>query len=79
MRQNEAVLNYKTSISIFISWYKKGIISDKDLNILDTKLCEKYGISSYSIYRPNPLIYNEKRAIYSVKEDNTYGENCSGI
>ena len=34
-------------------------LSVEELNILDTKLCEKYGISSSSIYRPNPLLYKE--------------------
>ncbi len=57
MSKNDAMMYYKTSLSIFISWYKQGVISVEELNILDTKLCEKYGISLSSIYRPNPLIY----------------------
>ena len=79
MLQNENLFNYKVSITVFMSWFRKGIITEKELNILDTKLCEKYGISSCSIYRPNPLIYNEKRAIYSMKEDDSYGKNRSSI
>ena len=59
MSKNDAIICYKTSLSIFISWYKQGVISVEELNILDTKLCEKYGISSSSIYRPNPLLYKE--------------------
>ena len=59
MSKNDAMMYYKTSLSIFISWYKQGGISVEELNILDTKLCEKYGISSSSIYRPNPLLYKE--------------------
>ena len=68
MLQNENLFNYKASITVFMSWFRKGIITEKELNILDTKLCEKYGISSCSIYRPNPLIYNEKRAIYGLPD-----------
>lgn len=79
MLQNENLFNYKTSITVFLSWFRKGIITEKELNILDIKLCEKYGISSYSIYRPNPLIYNEKGAIYSMKEVDSGGKNCSSI
>ena len=79
MLQNENLFNYKTSITVFLSWFRKGIITEKELNILDTKKKKKYGISSYSIYRPNPLIYNEKGAIYSMKEVDSCGKNCSSI
>ena len=58
MSKNDAIICYKTSLSIFISWYRQGIISVAELRTLDTILCEKYGISSSSIYRPNPLLYN---------------------
>ena len=74
-----SLFQYKASMSIFMSWFKKGVITEKEVKILDTKLCEKYGISSYSIYRPNPLIYNEKGIIYSMKEDDSYGKNRSNI
>ncbi len=59
MSKFDAIICYKTSLSIFISWYRQGLISVAELNTLDTNLCEKYGISSSSIYRPNPLLYKE--------------------
>ena len=37
MLQNENLFNYKTSITVFLSWFRKGIITEKELNILDTK------------------------------------------
>ena len=61
MSKFDAIICYKTSLSIFISWYRLGLISVAELNTLDTNLCEKYGIALSSIYRPNPLLYKECR------------------
>lgn len=51
MSKEEAVMYYKTSMSIFRQWQKNRLISKEELMAIDTIIAEKYGISSYSIYR----------------------------
>jgi len=51
MSKVEAVMYYKTSMSIFRQWRKNGLISREELMAIDTIIAEKYGISSCSIYR----------------------------
>lgn len=58
-----AVMCYEESMSLFLSWYNNRVISLEDLRAIDTKLSEKYGINSSSIYRPQPLTYSAKRVI----------------
>jgi len=65
MNKDEAILRYKTAMAVFKKWYTEGSITDADLLALSTKLARKYGLSSYSIYLENDLLYNENRVIYS--------------
>jgi len=51
MTKGEALIYYKTSMSIFKQWRKSGLISKEELMVIDTIIAEKYGISSCSIYR----------------------------
>ncbi|GHU58219.1 hypothetical protein FACS1894133_2570 [Clostridia bacterium] len=53
MDKQAAVISYKTSMTVFKKWLADGILTSSDLSEIDTKLCEKYGISSCSIYRDN--------------------------
>ena len=65
MNKDEAILRYKTAMAVFKKWHTEGSITDADLLALSTKLARKYGLSSYSIYLENDLLYNENRVIYS--------------
>jgi len=46
-----AIIHYKTAIRIFREWLAEGIISADELTRIDTAIAQKYGLSSYSIYR----------------------------
>ena len=75
MSKNDAVLNYKTAMSVFKSWREAGLISEEELLKIDTITAEKYGLSLSSIYRANDLICSKKRVIYGGK-GGAYETNC---
>ena len=54
MDKYEAVLGYKTAISVFKGWVQSGVINDGELQKINKIIAEKYGISLCSIYRENP-------------------------
>ena len=49
--QIENIMRYVSVMGVFKSWFEGGLISQGDLRRMDTIFCEKYGISSCSIYR----------------------------
>lgn len=61
--KNEAVMQYRASMSMFKGWYDNGVISLDDLRVIDTKMTEKYGLSSSSIFRPQDLLFSPKRVM----------------
>ena len=61
--------NYQSSLSIVVSMYKNGLISDKDYLKAESHLAKKYCIKKDSIYRQNDLIFTQKRAIYIVPKE----------
>jgi len=77
MNKNEAILRYKTSMSVFKGWRESGLISGEELSEIDTMLALKYGVSSCSIYRENDLICRANRVIYSSTKGDAYGKNCN--
>lgn len=62
MNKEEAIFNYKTSMSVFKKWHGDGLISDEELLKIDTIIAEKYGVSLSSIYRENDLLSVKSRA-----------------
>lgn len=64
MSKDDAILSYKASMAIFKSWHLNGAITADDLEALSTKIAEKYGLSSYSIFLENDLLYGGERVIY---------------
>ena len=58
--KNELV-GYLTAVSTFENLLINGIIDTDAMLQIDTILAEKYKISSCSIYRWNPLIYQALR------------------
>lgn len=51
MSRDETLVCYILSLSSFQSWLDRGIISEDELRQIDTIIADKYGISSYSIFR----------------------------
>ena len=60
--------NYQSSLSIVVSMYKNGLISDKDYQKAESHLAKKYCIKKGSIYRSNDLINKPFRAIYMMQK-----------
>ena len=73
---NDAVLNYKTAMSVFKSWREAGLISEEELLAIDTITAEKYGLSLTSIYRETDLICSENRVIYGRRKGEANEKNC---
>ena len=67
--------NYQSSLSIVISMYKKGLISDKDYLKAESHLAKKYCIKKGSIYRSNDLINKTFRAIYMMQKKEVQNAN----
>ena len=62
MSSPDAVLRYKTAMSVFKLWLASGTISEEELLTIDTIVAEKYGVSLSSIYREDYLICAQNRA-----------------
>ena len=74
MRKEEAVFSYKAAMAVFKNWLSEGVISNDDLLAIDTKLAQKYGLSSCSIFLENDLLCKEKRVIYRSAKGGHYGQ-----
>ena len=74
MSKGDAILRYKTAMSIFKNWLATGIISATDLLEINTILAQKYGLSSCSIFLENDLLCEENRGIYDAVKGGYYGQ-----
>ena len=74
MSKDEAILRYKSAMAVFKNWHANGIISDDDLQSIDTILAQKYGLSSCSIYLENDLLCKENRGIYVTVKGGHHGQ-----
>jgi hypothetical protein len=72
MSKEEALLRYKTSMSIFRQWLASGAITEADLQAIDTIIAPKYGLSSCSIFLENDLLCRENRVIYGSAKGDRY-------
>lgn len=64
MTREEAVLHYKAAMTVFTKWLTGGFISAEEMSVIETKLAQKYGLSTRSIYLERNLLCGEKRVIY---------------
>jgi hypothetical protein len=51
MSREEAIIHYKTAVTVFRKWLTEGLISEDELANIDAVVAQKYGLSSSSIYR----------------------------
>lgn len=51
-----SLISYKSAMSQAKLMYSKGIITAEEYEIIETKMCEKFGINSCSIFRDNEWI-----------------------
>lgn len=64
MTKEEAILRYKAAMAVLKNWLIGGFISADEMAVIETKLAQKYGLSSRSIYLERNLLCGEKRVIY---------------
>ena len=64
----EAVTSYKASMKQAQIMLERGLISEDDYAKIDTKLVQKYGLNSCSVYAYNNLIYSENRGNIHTEE-----------
>ena len=74
MSKVDAILRYKTAMSIFKNWLATGVISATDLLEINTILAQKYGLSTRSIFLENDLLCEENRGIYGTVKGGHYGQ-----
>ena len=65
----QRLLYYKSALEQAKNMLAKGIILPKEYAIIDTKMREKYGINSCSIFVENDLIINDYRGNISLTEE----------
>ena len=52
-----ALFGYKTAMVQAKAMLNKGLVTADEYVIIETKMCEKFGINSDSLFRENDLIY----------------------
>ena len=57
----QRLLHYKSALEQAKILLSRGIILPKEYAIIDTKMQEKYGVNSCSIFVENDLIINDNR------------------
>ena len=55
-KQYSSLVSYKSAMSQAKLMYSKGIITAEEYEIIETKMCEKFGINSCSIFQDNEWI-----------------------
>ena len=64
----ETVTSYKASMKQAQTMLERGLISADDYAKIDTKLAQKYGLNSCSIYVKNALLYSGNRGNIHTEE-----------
>ena len=64
----KALTSYKTSLKQAKTMLERGLISADDYAKIDTKLAQKYGLNSCSIYVQNELLCSKNRGNIHTEE-----------
>ena len=59
MTREEAILRFKTAMTVLRTWLVAGLLTANELSAIETKLARKYGLSSRSIYLEYNLLCGE--------------------
>jgi len=62
MNKQDSIFYYKTAVTVFMKWFENGIISEDEYCAIETKIAEKYGLYSGSIFRSESLTCSPERA-----------------
>lgn len=57
----DAVISYKLAMIQAKELLLRGLLTTEEYGIIETKMCQKYGINSCSIYRENDWINSKTR------------------
>lgn len=64
-----ALLGYKIAMAQVKAMLNKGLVTTDEYSTIETKMCEKFGINSDSLFRENDLLYRPDRVnMSSTKE-----------
>lgn len=55
-KQYSSLVSYKSAMALAKTLYTRGIITAEEYGIIETRMCEKFGINSCSIFRDNEWI-----------------------
>lgn len=55
-KQYSSLVSYKSAMALAKTMYIRGIITAEEYGIIETRMCEKFGINSCSIFRDNEWI-----------------------
>ena len=58
---HDRVLGYKSVMAQARRLLSAGIVTEAEYTIINTTMAEKYGLSSYSLFRENDLLYSSIR------------------
>ena len=64
-----ALFGYKTAMVQAKAMLNKGLVTAGEYGIIETKMCEKFGINSDSLFRENDLLYPCFRGNMSSNEE----------
>ena len=65
----QALMGYKASMAQAKILLSKGLITAEEYSVIETKMCDIFGINSDSLFRENDWIYTDNRGnIAPVKE-----------
>lgn len=57
----DTVISYKSAMVQAKELLLRGLLTTEEYGIIETKMCQKYGINSCSIYRENDWINSKTR------------------
>ena len=65
----ESLMGYKAAMAQAKEMLSKGLITTEEYSVIETKMCDIFGIISDSLFRENDWIYTDNRGnIAPVKE-----------
>ena len=65
----QALMGYKSAMAQARLMLSKGLITAAEYGIIETKMCERYGINFGSLYRENDWIYTQLYGNISPKKE----------
>lgn len=65
----KAIIGYKAALAQARILMSAGLISPDEYHVIETKMCERFGIKSCSLFREDDWIYTRFRGNMSAEEE----------